>query len=90
MAVGTPFLAIAIADNQRRNLSWLAENGVGWPMGWHADIDDNAITTTIRIAMEDAEGRRHVAHRGYEMVDGKGVDRALERMKDSMLIASAR
>jgi hypothetical protein len=59
-------------------------------MGWHTDLDNNAIATAVRIAMRDSERRQYIAHRGREMVDGMGVSRTLERMKDLLLIASAR
>jgi len=84
MAVGTPVLAFAIADNQRRNLGWLGQNSVGKALGWHADVSDKQIVTATRQALNDAQWRKTVAQQGGRLVDGRGAARVLEKLASLM------
>lgn len=84
MAVGTPILAFAIADNQRRNLGWLAENVPGQALGWHADVTDEEIADATCRAISDVEWRNAAAQKGLDLVDGRGAARVLEKMTSLM------
>lgn len=79
MSLGVPILAIAIAENQRRNLEWLGANG-GGALGWHADVADASLLAATRKALADREWRRAAAEKGSKLVDGRGVERVLARM----------
>jgi UDP-2,4-diacetamido-2,4,6-trideoxy-beta-L-altropyranose hydrolase len=83
MAVGTPCVALAIVDNQRRNLAWLASNGVGQALGWHLDVPDRAIVDAVRDLLNNAEKRREMAERGRKLVDGRGVERVIDIMRST-------
>jgi UDP-2,4-diacetamido-2,4,6-trideoxy-beta-L-altropyranose hydrolase len=77
MLLGTPFIAVVIADNQRRNADWLAAHGIGCVLGWYADVTAAALAGAVTRAMVDSSWRDAMAARGREMVDGRGAERAV-------------
>lgn len=79
MSLGVPVLAIAIAENQRRNLEWLGANG-GGALGWHEDVTGASLVTSVRNALRDHEWCWAAAESGRKLVDGRGVERVLARM----------
>jgi spore coat polysaccharide biosynthesis predicted glycosyltransferase SpsG len=81
MALGTPVIAMAIVAGQKRNLDWLAENGVGRALGWHADVSDSAMGRAVRDCMNNPALRHTMAARGLDLVDACGADRVLDRMQ---------
>ena len=76
--VGTPQIAIELADNQRPVARALAERGIAVPAGWHADLDAAALARAIDGLT--AERRAEMSRRGRAAVDGQGAVRVLEAM----------
>jgi len=76
--VGTPQIAIELADNQRPVARALAEHGIAVPAGWHADLDAAALARAIDGLT--AERRAEMSRRGRAAVDGQGAVRVLEAM----------
>lgn len=81
MALGTPVIALAIVPGQSRNLAWLAENGVGRALGWHADVTGDAVAAAVRDCMNNPALRYDMAARGSALVDGRGADRVFDKMR---------
>jgi UDP-2,4-diacetamido-2,4,6-trideoxy-beta-L-altropyranose hydrolase len=76
--VGTPQIAIELADNQRPVARALAEHGIAVRAGWHADLDAAALAAAIDGLT--AERRAEMARRGRATIDGQGAVRVLEAM----------
>jgi UDP-2,4-diacetamido-2,4,6-trideoxy-beta-L-altropyranose hydrolase len=76
--VGTPQIAIELADNQRPVAHALAEHGIAVRAGWHADLDAEALAAAIDGLT--AERRAEMARRGRATIDGQGAVRVLEAM----------
>jgi UDP-2,4-diacetamido-2,4,6-trideoxy-beta-L-altropyranose hydrolase len=76
--VGTPQIAIELADNQRPVARALAEHGIAVRAGWHADLD--AATLAQAIDGLTAERRAEMSRRGRAAIDGQGAVRVLEAM----------
>lgn len=78
--VGTPHIAIAIADNQRPGALALARGGIVVDLGWHAEVTVEAIGAAIAALVEDAPRRAELSRRGQMLVDGRGAERVLAAM----------
>jgi UDP-2,4-diacetamido-2,4,6-trideoxy-beta-L-altropyranose hydrolase len=78
--VGTPMLAIVVADNQIRGARALARAGVAINLGWHSEIDAGVIATAVARLAADAPRRQGLSDHGRELVDGRGAHRVLAAM----------
>lgn len=78
--VGTPQIAIVLADNQRPIAGGLAEAGLAVSLGWHADLTAERIAGAVAALAADAERRAALSRRGRELVDGDGALRVLAAM----------
>ena len=76
--VGTPQVAIELADNQRPVARALAEHGIAVRAGWHADLDVATLARAIDGLTE--ERRAEMSRRGRAAIDGQGAVRVLEAM----------
>jgi UDP-2,4-diacetamido-2,4,6-trideoxy-beta-L-altropyranose hydrolase len=76
--VGTPQIAIELADNQRPVARALAEHGIAVRAGWHADLDPAALAHAVDGLT--AERRAEMSRRGRATIDGQGALRVLEAM----------
>ena len=76
--VGTPQLAIELADNQRPVARALAHHGIAVRAGWHADLDAEALAAAIDDLT--AGQRAEMSRRGRATIDGQGAVRVLEAM----------
>lgn len=79
--VGTPHIAIAIADNQRPGAHALGRDGVIVDLGWHADVSRAAIADAVAALAEDPGWRAELSRRGRGLVDGRGAERVLAAMR---------
>jgi len=75
-AIGTPALAIRLADNQTLNLTSLAAAGT---LAWVGDAGDDDLGTKIGTALAhlagDALRRTRMSRQGQALVDGRGAGR---------------
>jgi len=79
--LGVPHLMIVIAENQRRIAEGLHHYGSGISLGWFEDCSSDRLTTVLQRVCEDESGRRQMAERGRKLIDGQGVFRIIEKMK---------
>jgi UDP-2,4-diacetamido-2,4,6-trideoxy-beta-L-altropyranose hydrolase len=78
--MGTPHLAIVIADNQRPAARALARDGIALSLGWHADLDPGTIADAAAALVDDAGRRAELSRRGQLLIDSHGVTRVLAAM----------
>ena len=76
--IGTPQVAIELADNQQPIARALVEHGIAVRAGWHADLEAAALAATIDGLT--AERRAEMSRRGRATVDGQGAVRVLAAM----------
>jgi UDP-2,4-diacetamido-2,4,6-trideoxy-beta-L-altropyranose hydrolase len=79
--VGTPQLAIVLADNQRAIAAGLERAELAVSLGWHADLEPGRLTAAVSDLAGDAARRAALACRGRELVDGRGALRVLAAME---------
>jgi UDP-2,4-diacetamido-2,4,6-trideoxy-beta-L-altropyranose hydrolase len=78
--VGTPVVAVVLADNQRPAGRALADTGLAVSLGWHADLSDGDIAAAVGGLADDGERRAELERRGRELIDGQGALRVLAAM----------
>ena len=78
--VGTPQIAIVLADNQRPIARGLTDAGLAVSLGWHADVTDDRIADAVAALVGDAGRRDELSRRGRELVDGRGASRVVAAM----------
>jgi len=77
-----PSLTVILADNQEPAARWLAERGVFPTLGRGAAISVEAIREELRRLLLDDELRRMYSEQASALVDGNGVFRVVETMKE--------
>jgi UDP-2,4-diacetamido-2,4,6-trideoxy-beta-L-altropyranose hydrolase len=75
--LGVPSLLVALAENQRIPSASAEEVGVALTLGWHSDLDSKEMAARIQDLILDQKLRSSLAHRGMELLDGRGAERAL-------------
>jgi UDP-2,4-diacetamido-2,4,6-trideoxy-beta-L-altropyranose hydrolase len=78
--VGTPQIAIVLADNQRPAGRALGEQGLAVSLGWHADVSAGVIAEAVAGLAADVAQREELSRRGRELIDGRGALRVLGAM----------
>ena len=78
--VGTPHIAIVLAENQRPGALALAREEIVVNLGWHADVTPESIGVAVATLADDAGRRAEMSRRGRELVDGHGAERVLAAM----------
>jgi UDP-2,4-diacetamido-2,4,6-trideoxy-beta-L-altropyranose hydrolase len=78
--VGTPQIAIVLADNQRPAGRALGEQGLAESLGWHEDVSAGDIASAVAGLAADARRREELSRRGRELIDGRGALRVLGAM----------
>jgi UDP-2,4-diacetamido-2,4,6-trideoxy-beta-L-altropyranose hydrolase len=78
--VGTPHIAIVLAENQRPGALALAREEIVVNLGWHAGMTPESIGAAVAALADDAGRRAEMSRRGRELVDGQGAERVLAAM----------
>jgi UDP-2,4-diacetamido-2,4,6-trideoxy-beta-L-altropyranose hydrolase len=78
--VGTPQLAIVLAENQELVARSLEAAGLAVSLGWHADLRPEQIAAAVDGLAKDRRRRAELSRRGREVVDGQGALRVLAAM----------
>ena len=78
--IGTPQLAITLAENQRPAGRALAANGAAVGLGWHEDLTPAAVGAAVAELAAEPERRAELAARGRALIDGDGARRVLTAM----------
>lgn len=85
--VGTPAIAIVVADNQEPGAAALAQAGAVVNLGRHGRLQAGAIGAAVVALGHDEARREALSRRGRELVDGQGAARVLDAMHE---LAAAR
>ncbi len=80
--IGTPAVAIVVADNQAPGARALADAGATVYLGRHDILDANAIGAAVAELAADPDRRQALARRGAELVDGQGAARVIQAMHE--------
>jgi UDP-2,4-diacetamido-2,4,6-trideoxy-beta-L-altropyranose hydrolase len=78
--VGTPHVAIVLAENQRPGAVALARDRTIINLGWHAEVTPESIGAAVAALADDAGRRAEMSRDGRELVDGHGAERVLAAM----------
>lgn len=79
--MGLPDLVSILADNQIPIAGRLEEMGSAVNLGWYENLSSSQIARELKRLVVAAEKRAGMAHRGQELVDGKGTTRVLTHMR---------
>jgi UDP-2,4-diacetamido-2,4,6-trideoxy-beta-L-altropyranose hydrolase len=80
--VGTPAVAVVVADNQAPGARALAEAGAVVNLGRHETLDAAAIGVAVAELADNPDRRQALSRRGRELVDGRGAARVLDAMHE--------
>jgi UDP-2,4-diacetamido-2,4,6-trideoxy-beta-L-altropyranose hydrolase len=75
--MGLPSLLVVLADNQTATAERLAGCQAAWNLGWHRDLSPAKLARKLRLLLDDAEVRTHMARTGRSLVDGEGGARVV-------------
>ena len=78
--MGTPFLTVVIAENQRQTSYHLHTADMSRLIDFQRDIHGADAARPLKSVIEDAVLRRRWSQKISAMVDGKGTDRVIEAM----------
>lgn len=80
--LGVPNLVIALADDQRQNARGLAEAGISIDLGWWEEVSPESVADNLRQLIENVAARRKMSQAGKSLVDGHGVDKVVEAIRE--------
>lgn len=80
MCLGVPTLAVVLADNQRGSATTLAEEGLIRLLGDGDKVTSDAIAAELQSLLDAPEERQQMADKGQALVDGRGVERVVDRI----------
>jgi UDP-2,4-diacetamido-2,4,6-trideoxy-beta-L-altropyranose hydrolase len=83
--LGLPSLIIVMADNQTEVALKLEERCIAKNLGWHGSLLEHSIAENVFALIEDVSERKRMSDLGQNLVDGKGVFRVIERMRDERI-----
>lgn len=73
--VGLPSIVITQADNQRRHVKQLADDGIVIHAGWHEDVTSSYLSDIIGDVISDEQRLYDMSVDGMKIVDGNGAKR---------------
>ena len=71
--VGVAGLDIVLVDNQEAAGRAIRKFGFGRVLGWHEDLNEEAIRAAVRDVLTSTEERDRMGRWGRELVDGQGA-----------------
>lgn len=80
MCLGVPTLAVVLADNQRGSAKSLADEGLIRLLGEGDKLTSEAIASQLLSLLDAPEERQQMADKGQALVDGRGVERVVDRI----------
>jgi UDP-2,4-diacetamido-2,4,6-trideoxy-beta-L-altropyranose hydrolase len=83
MAAGLPSIVMPIAENQVGNAIAAFEAGAAIYGGSISDFDSRKLVALLTNAIANPILLKHVAHRGRNLVDGHGAERAAKAMSEA-------
>jgi UDP-2,4-diacetamido-2,4,6-trideoxy-beta-L-altropyranose hydrolase len=79
--MGVPFLAITMAQNQEELAAGLDAESAAVNLGWFHEIDLHNIVEAVEELVYSPAERARLSRKGWDLVDGLGVDRILTVMR---------
>lgn len=76
--MGTPFITIAVADNQINTTNIIDKLNIGKSLGWHLDISKDKYKNTIESLIASDYMRSKYAKSGLNKIDGSGGDKIVD------------
>lgn len=83
-ACGTPVMAFIMADNQEFIVQKMAELGYAKSLGWYNRLTDDVIMDGLLTLINAVQQRRDMSSKGQSLVDGKGTERIVNRIIQSL------
>jgi len=81
--VGLAGLYIILVDNQEPVARAIRKFGFGRVLGWHEDVNEEAIRAAVRDILASTEERDRMGRWGQELVDGKGALRVAAALREA-------
>lgn len=78
--MGLPTLMVILAENQRAIAEKLGELGAVINLGWYREVTIEAIAIALTGLLSNPARRFDMTQQSQTLVDGKGVERVLERL----------
>ncbi|SMC40326.1 UDP-2,4-diacetamido-2,4,6-trideoxy-beta-L-altropyranose hydrolase [Sporomusa malonica] len=85
-ASGTPVAAFIMADNQEFLVDTLQTLGYLKSLGWYDNLESRQTIEILLGMMNDFKGRKELSHKGQSLVDGKGTERIVQRIIESLQV----
>jgi UDP-2,4-diacetamido-2,4,6-trideoxy-beta-L-altropyranose hydrolase len=83
--MGIPCLIIPIAENQRYVVEMLQSEGAAINIGWYNEISEDKIRDNVERLISDQNKRSEMSIKGRNLVDGQGVNRILDILKEKII-----
>ncbi|AET70304.1 pseudaminic acid biosynthesis-associated protein PseG [Desulfosporosinus orientis DSM 765] len=83
-ACGTPALAVILADNQEGIVCKMDELGYVMNLGWYNQLKKDLVLHKLDELRYDFQLRREMSSRGQRLVDGKGTERIVGSIIQSL------
>jgi UDP-2,4-diacetamido-2,4,6-trideoxy-beta-L-altropyranose hydrolase len=83
--MGLPALLVVLADNQRQVVREMAAAGAAGSLGWFETATPDRIARELSDLLADPQRRRQWCQRGQALVDGRGANRVLQRLRGRSL-----
>lgn len=80
--VGLAALYIILVENQEAVARAIRKFGFGRVLGWHEDLNEEAIRAAVRDLLASSEERDRMGRWGRELVDGQGAIRVALALKE--------
>lgn len=68
--LGLPALITIVAENQRETVEALAEAGIVWNLGWHAEVGAVELVESLKALMNNPDRIREMSQRGLALFEG--------------------
>ena len=78
--MGTPILAVILAENQQGIVEGLARAGAALNCGWFYELNEESLSALLVQIVGDKKTREELVKRGQWLVDGLGAQRVLRHM----------
>jgi len=82
--LGVPSVLVSVASNQRPTAEALAERGASVDLGDRRGVGAEALRSTVLRLLASPETRRSMRSRGREILDGRGVERVAEALREGV------
>jgi UDP-2,4-diacetamido-2,4,6-trideoxy-beta-L-altropyranose hydrolase len=82
--MGLPAIVIALSADQQKIAEGLAQREIAVSLGWHATLSEERIVHELQSLLRDHPRRLGMSERGRKLVDGRGAERVVEFLRNSL------